>query len=774
MKFLKKIFNFIVRFRYIFLGLWGVLLVGSVIMIPFVNINYDTTEYLPESTRTAQSLQVMKDEFGLIGQASLMLENVSIKQTVNVKHHIKAIDGVSEVIWLDTFIAAIPDIDVDDIERVAQYIEDNLPTLTSVPGVDQFYKNGSSLLQIMFENKDHDTETKVAIEEIRATLKRILLPSQTFAMGGTAMSAYYTRTLTESEVFKITLYVLPIILLILIIFTSSWAEPILFLVVVGASVLVNMGTNLFLPSISFLTNSTASLLQLAISMDYAIFLLHQYTKERESGLDKIEAMKNAMSKSFLSIGSSMLTTTAGFIALMFMRYTFGLDLGIVMVKGIILSLLGTFTLMPPLIILADNLLVKTKHKPFFPKLGGLTKYIVKLRYVLPALMLLIAVPTFIAQRENNFLYGEAAMSVSPGSEPALEIKKIEDTFGKSNMLVILAPNDETINSRGTNDLEQQVMLIEELERNLRVYGPTIQAYATLDKMINFVDFIKIIAGEQLLPPWLEDLIDGFEVIDKEFIENYIPEDFKNMLESENYSRIIISINTDSESERAFEAVKIIETTVNQFEINFSKPLYLVGMTSSVLEIKEIVEVDFIFVNLLSIALVFIILLASFRSLSIPVILVLCIELSIWINMTIPFLQGSWLIFIGYIIVSSIQLGATIDYGILFTQNYLRSRETRGRSDSIRYSLDNSGHSILTSSLILTSAGYSLKFFSSVQGVAALGELIGRGAALSGFLVIFLLPQLLYLFDKTILKTTWKLKFKEDTLPKKEKEPKLIE
>ena len=348
------------------------------------------------------------------------------------------------------------------------------------------------------------------------------------------------------------------------------------------------------------------------------------------------------------------------------------------------------------------------------------------------------------------------MSVSEGSEPAQELDRIERKFSKNNMLVILAPNDEE-----TNDFNEQVKMIKSLENELQTYEAKIQAYATIDQMINFVDLIKSVAGSQILPPWLEDLLESIPAIDKDFIDEYIPEEFIAQLEGENYSRIIISLNTDSESPEAFAALNIIYTIIHRFEDSFSKPLYLVGMTGAVMEIKEVVEKDFIFINLLSIALVFIILLASFRSLSVTVLLVLCIELSIWINMAIPWIQGSSLIFIGYMIVSSIQLGATIDYGILFTQNYLKGRETLNKAEAIKYSLDNSGHSILTSSLILTAAGYSLKFFSSVQGVSALGELIGRGAALSGLLVLSLLPQLLYLFDKLIQKSTLKLEFKED-------------
>lgn len=357
---------------------------------------------------------------------------------------------------------------------------------------------------------------------------------------------YYTRTLTSSEVFKITLIAIPIILFILILFTSSWIEPFLFLIVVGVSVLVNMGTNAFLTGgISFLTNSTASLLQLAISMDYAIFLLHQYTKEREKGLEKKEAMKEAMSKSFLSIGASMLTTVAGFVALMFMRYTFGLDLGIVMVKGIVISLLTTFTLMPALILLFDKLIIKTKHRLLLPKLGGVSKFIVKSRYIIPALMLLIAVPAFMAQNNNKFKYGESAMSVSEGSDPAKELERIERKFSKNNMLVVLAPNDTE------QDYNEQENMIGSIKVKLKKYNPTIQAYATLYQMLQISELFGDLSGAISLPPWLLEIIESVPAIGRDDMLEYIPEELLGQLESENYSRIIISIATDSESDEAF-------------------------------------------------------------------------------------------------------------------------------------------------------------------------------------------------------------------------------
>lgn len=735
-KVIDKIFSFIVRFRYFLLGGWGILLAVSVFLIPNVNINYDTTAYLPSDSETIESLRIMEEEFGLKGQAILLLENVTIDEAIEHKQNLIDIQYISTIFWLDNFI------EHDMLDTINTLIPSDFPleiedALGLVPGLKTFYKDKSALMQVMFTEDDHSLKTGEAIKEIKRRLDKARV---SYALGGQAMSAFYMRELATSEVLKITLYVIPIVLLILFIFTHSWIEPLIFLLAVGVSVLINMGTNIFFPSISFITNSTGALLQLAISMDYAIFLLHQYTKERDSGMDKLEAMKSALKKSFLSISSSMLTTVAGFAALMFMRYTIGLDLSAVMIKGIIISLLATFTLLPAFVLLFDKLLQKTKHRSFFPKLGSLHKVILKLRYVIPAVALIVIVPAFIAQNSNNFVYGETAMSVSPGSEGAEHLERIEKKFGAQNMSAILAPN------KTDNDIKKQSELVKTLEDKLQQYSPVIQSYTTI-----------------------KETFDQYGFLPEAIVNSFIPEEFMDMLESENYSRIIVVLALESESEEAFAAIDII---VAETSSKFGGRAYVVGPTSAVKEIKEYVSHDYIIVEILSIVLVLVILLVSLRSLSLPVILVFTIQLSVWINMSIPFVLNDPLIFIGFIIVSAIQLGATIDYGILLTQHYLTARETMLKREAVKYALDNSGHSVLTSGLILTAAGYTLAFTSSIEGIASMGQLIGRGAALSIALVLVLLPQLLYRLDTVIRKTTAKLELK-DTLDE-ERPPSLFE
>ena len=739
---MKKISAFIVKIRYFLLAFWVVATAVSIFLIPRVKIEYDTTVYLPENTRVKQSLRVMEEEFGLTGQASVMIEDVDPVKVFVYKDKINSMPYIMEVIWIDNFIER------DVIQNIQDLFDEYDPNgnfrFGAIPGLNAFYKDRTALLQVVFTENDHSLNVGNSIELIREYLGTINKP---FALSGTAINAYQMRETTKSEVFKTALYVAPIILIILIIFTKSWLEPLVFLASVLVSVIVNMGTNIMFPSVSFLTNATASLLQLAISMDYSIFLLHAYQKEKEAGLEQKEAMATAMKKSFSSINSSMITTVAGFAAIMFMRYTIGMDLSRVMIKGILLSLIVTFTFMPSLIIATDNLLKKTQHKPFFPKIGKLTKFITKTRYVIPALLLMTVVPSYIAQTKNHFVYGDGAMAVRHDSGEMSEADRIEQKFGRNNMIVVLVPIDED----GNYKAQEKAMIKQlnsELDKANEDYRPTIQSYSTL------TDIETYISNYNDLPPAVKSFLE--EYFDPTMIEDMISENFKKQFISENYSRVIISINTETESPRAEKAVNIIETVVARQP--FADEAHIIGVSPSVKEIKEVVEKDYVFVNLLSIVLVFVVLLVNFKSAILPFILLFVIELGIFINMAIPYITGMPLIFIGFMIVSSVQLGATIDYAILFTQFYVDARKTLVKRDAIKYALDHGGHSILTSSLILTTAGYVLKFASSVTGVSAIGELIGRGAALSGVLVIFLLPMLLYIFDKAIAKTTMQSKF----------------
>ncbi|MFA5466913.1 MAG: MMPL family transporter [Candidatus Izemoplasmatales bacterium] len=705
---------------------------AALFAISLVKINYDSTEYLPDDMKTKQSLAVMEAEFGLKGQANVMIGGVdSIDEALRYKQALKDIEGVMDILWLDTFIDGEDLVDLDtSITEMGYNISE-----FDITGLNQFYRNHNVLFQVIFDESDNSEATVNAISDIRAYLSLIQEP---FAMSGSATSNYFTRTLTESESFGVIIYILPIALLILFLFTKSWLEPLLFLLVVGVSVLINMGTNFIFPSVSFLTNSTAMLLQMAIAMDYSIFILHRYRSGKDEGLSTRAALKMARRKSVIPVGSSMLTTAASFVALMFMRYTIGMDMALVMIKGILISMIAAFSLLPIFVRIFAKFLTKTEHKVFFPKFQGLWKIVFKLRYIIAAIVLVVLIPAYNAQGKNSFIYGDSAISASEGTKPYQERQSIEQIFGKSNMVVVLIPAE--------TDTERTMIdhILNDLAANN--IAASAQALSTLTDIDTYL-------GNA--PAEIQELVSGF--ISSDWIEEQIPDEMKDQLVSDNYARIIFTIATDTESEEALLAVARMRAIVPQYYPSQSS-YHIIGASSSVSEIKEIVESDLVMVNIISIGLVLIILMISLRSLILPFILVFCIEVSVWINMAIPYVSGKPIIFIGYLIVGAIQLGATIDYGILLTHNYLDARKKMEKLDALKTALQQSLHSILTSVMILAAAGYSLYFISSIEGVAVLGELIGRGGLLAGFFVLFLLPLLLYFFDKIIGKTTLKSHF----------------
>ncbi|NLZ61272.1 MAG: MMPL family transporter [Acholeplasmataceae bacterium] len=711
---------------------WIAIVIASLFAVPLVTINYDSTKYLPDDMKTKQSLAVMEAEFGLKGQANVMIGSVdSIEEALRYKDALKSIDGVMDILWLDTFIEGEQLVNLDEAILDMGF---NISEF-DITGLNQFYRNHNVLFQVIFDGADNAPTTVKAINEIREYLALIEEP---FAMSGTATATYFTRTLTESETLGVVVYILPLALLILVLFTKSWLEPLIYMFVVGVSVLVNMGTNFIFPSVSFLTNSTAMLLQMAIVMDYSIFILNRYRMSKEAGLSTRAALKEARKKSFIPVTSSMLTTVASFIALMFMRYTIGMDMALVMIKGILISMVTAFFLLPVLVRVFNRALVKTEHKIFFPEFQGIWKFVFKLRYVIVAAVLILLVPAYNAQNRNRFIYGDSAISASAGTRPYQEKEEIDRVFGKSNMVVVLVPV-------GT-EMERQ--MIDQIVADLASNGITAnsQALSTLTDINTYLGSV---------PAEIQTLVSNF--ISSDWIEEQFPQEMKDQLVSENYSRIIFSIATDTESPEALLAVSRMRAIVPQYYPNQST-YHIIGSSSSVSEIKEIVESDLVIVNAVSIGLVLLILIITLRSLILPFILVFCIEISVWINMAIPYFTGKPIIFIGYLIVSSIQLGATIDYGILLTHNYLDARKTMEKQDALKIALKDSLHSVLTSLMILAATGYSLYFISSIEGVAILGELIGRGGLLSGFFVLFFLPLLLYFFDGIIGKLTWKSHF----------------
>jgi len=502
---------------------------------------------------------------------------------------------------------------------------------------------------------------------------------------------------------------LAICLVILLITTESVMEVVLFLFNIGVAILLNLGTNIVFGEISFMTFASAAILQLAVSMDYSIFLLHRFSQEREAESDPTIAMVRAAKCTFGSIMSSGLTTLVGFLALIFMSYTIGADMGLVLAKGIVFSLVCVLLLLPALAVLFTKAIDKTKHKRFLPSLKKVQHILGgKARYVVIAVMGVVCVISYLAQSSNTFLY--SANSTGDRRQIAIN-RQIDEKFGIRNNFIVLVP-------RGNADGEFEMV-----------------------QKIKALDAVSSVQGI-------------YAFIDSSTPLEIVPENLKSEFLSEHYSRYIVEVTGSVESDKAFSTVEQIRQIVSE---SYADGAYVTGETPIVYDVRTVTEGDFSLVTILSIAFVGIIILINFRSLTIPILLLFVIESSIWINMAVPYFTGTSMVFIGYMVISSVQLGATIDYAILMTSYYREGRLTMAKREAAEYAVEKAGASIMVSALVLSAAGFVVANVFVQPAMAQLGTLIGRGALLSGFLSIFVLPQLLMLLDKVIDKTTLKTK-----------------
>jgi len=613
-----------------------------VFLIPQVTINYDNSKYLPKDIQTLRALEVMDEEFGLNGYVEIMVTDISVEQALGLYLELSAIDNI-------------------------KYIEFN-------PSTEVSYKDNSALYKVTFSSDNYDDNTKESIISIRNSLS-----DYQYYMKGESVTALEYNNILKDEIIIIIIILIPIVLLVLFLTTTSWIEPLIFIIVVLVSVVINMGTNILFSSISYMTHATSGVLQLAICMDYSVILLHSYRKYNKT-CDKSIAIKKAVKSSFIPILGSALTTFFGFVALMTMRYKIGFDIGSVLAKGTIISVISAFLLMPGLIYIFDSLLKKTEHKSLFKENKYIHNFLYKSRFVIPFIALLIIAGAFFTQKTNKFVYSETSF-VSDSEVISLSKDKIDTTFGNNNIFTILIPSNE-LAKEGVLLYEIQSLVMEE-DIELKSLSSVTIFHTKLNEE-SFSSFFSNFGLDQastnqimqlygLMKSQSED--DEFSVIDLiNFVEQttLLTNEQKQMflllskeinqgieeLSTENYNRIILTVDIESESEKTFDFVgKLNELVSKEFDDRY----YMVGESVAIYDIKEVVRKDFDRTNLLIIILVFIVILLSFKSSSIPVILILLIEGAIWVNMAVPALMNSNLLFIGYIIVSCIMLGATIDY-----------------------------------------------------------------------------------------------------------------
>ena len=653
----------------------------------FVSVNYNMVDYLPKAAQSTRALEIMKREFtASVPNTRVMVPDVTLQEALKYKEKLSAIDGVSDVLWLD---------DVVDLKTPLEMADEET--------VETYYKDGYALFTIGVRAGDEVEITDAIYEMI----------DEKGAIAGEAINTATSQKMAGTEALYAALFLVPIIIFILVISTNSWVEPLLFLTAIGVSVILNLGTNIFLGEVSFVTQSVAPILQLAVSLDYAVFLLHSFTDYRKTTHNPEEAMQLAMKKSFPAITASAATTFFGFIALMFMDFEIGSDLGLNLVKGIVLSFMSVMVFLPALTLWFYKWMDKTQHKSFIPSFDGIGRFLLKLR--IPTLIIVfgILIPSYLAQSNTSFTYGLGELPVT--SRVGSDFIKIKEAFGETTPVVLLVPK---------GDVAKETELVNELEE--------------LDYVTGVIAYVNMVSS--LIPP--------------EFLDEAITNEFY----SENYSRIVINTNKGTEGDIPFSIVEIVQETAAKYYGNNTLSL---GESVTLYDIKTTVTNDNLIVNVLTISTIALVLLVTFKSISFPVILLLTIQSSVWINLSIPYFTNSSLVFVGYLIVSTVQLAATVDYAILLTEEYQQHRKEMPALESIMKTLDKKTFSISISAAILSSVGFILWVTSSNPIVSSIGLLLGRGALLAFVMVVLLLPALLVVFDKLIKKTTYQAKFYEE-------------
>lgn len=881
---MKKISELIVKARYFLLGVFVLLIVASCVMMQHVNINYNLMQYLDKDSTSTVALEKMEDEFGSVGQCQVLVGNVSFEDATKIKDKIESIDGVASVIFASS---------ETDTEYYKQDTHD-------------------ALYKVFLTTGNFDTASYQTLDKIRDELNEYTISLN----GGSVESEFLTNSLERDMVIIIAI-VIAVVFVILMLASSSFIEPILFLLIAGGAILINMGTNMLLNAIpyignamSFITKSIAAVMQLALSMDYAIVLLHAYKEEKANYNDNKQAMVAALRKAFAPVSASSITTIAGLVALMFMSFSIGFDVGLVLAKGILISLLSVFLFMPGMLLLFDKLLIKTAHRPIDQiiaekikvhhlnrkaagkKIHTMAKFQQKTRIIVPILAAIIFVVGAVFNFNSSYSFTLQA-STDPNSTINVDEQKITDEFGTQNTLVVLI--DKTDKTRAEVQAEEEAIIkwldeyryhdqqVINSKQGYTTYGIT-YADVTADELANaysinptivgsvyqamnveksnihdVLQFIKthnyvIVAMDgvqakmnssysDLVKAGVFDATTGavnettvnqmkaycdacetgmfdlndatvkakyiqYKTILNEFNQTslmatypFITKDTAILLlngadtipnykviqavaarniaslygqglqpvcnqkyeaiaaaaanfESENYIRIIFNFDMPTSSEDSFMAINEISDYIYG-EYDNTK---LVSETFVYSQIKDVFNQDIVTVNIISFVAILLIIAITFKSAFTPILLTLLIQGAIWVTMGLSTMLGSDIFFICYMVVMCVQMGATIDYGILLTNNYINNRKKYGPLDAMSSALLSSISTILTSGLILVLATLIIGLVSKVSIVADLGLLLSRGCLISILMIVFVLPQCLMICDKIMEKTSIKIKF----------------
>lgn len=749
---MEKIATFIVDKRNLFFLLYAFALIFSIVATGWVKVENDITTYLPEDTETRQGLTVMNDNFVTYGTARVMVSNVTYETAENICSDLESIDGVTSVDFDDT---------------------------------TDHYKSASALFSVTFDGTTTDDISVHALHTIRDMLAGYDIYIDTEVGVDTSADL-------QSEMSVILVLAAIVIVLVLTLTSRSYAEVPVLIMTFGAAALLNMGTNFLCGTISFISNSVTVILQLALAIDYAIILCHRFSDEHETK-DTREACIAALSKAIPEISSSSLTTISGLGALAFMHFGIGRDMATVLIKAILFSLLSVFTLMPGLLMLFSKKIDATRHKNLIPKITFLGKFDVATRFIVPPIFAVVVVVTAVLANKCPYCYSYTDLVTAKQSESQIAHQKIKNTFGVNNMVAVIVP---------TGDYDSERQLLKDLDSCAEVKST--QGLANIDAMDGYKladaltprqmselagldyevaealyaayavdqnEYGKLISG---LGDYKVPLFDMFMFLQREMKDGNITLDgdiqetlddlFEQLnkaqlqLQSDKYSRLVVYLNLPEESD---ETLAFLDTMHAMIAKYYSSDTYIVGNSTNVKDLSSSFGEDNMLISVLSALFVVIILLFTFKSAGLPVLLIVVIQGSIWINFSVPTIQHESLYFLGYLIVNSIQMGANIDYAIVISSHYSDLKKEMRPKEAIIAALNEAFPTIFTSGTILAVAGALIGVMTTNPVIAAIGTCLGRGTVISIVLVMAVLPQILLIGDTIVERTSFDVKVPVD-------------
>jgi predicted RND superfamily exporter protein len=749
---MEKIATFIVDKRNLFFLLYAFALIFSIVATGWVKVENDITTYLPEDTETRQGLTVMNDNFVTYGTARVMVSNVTYETAENICSDLESIDGVTSVDFDDT---------------------------------TDHYKSASALFSVTF---DGTTTDDISVHALH-TIRDMLAGYDTYIDTEVGVD---TSADLQSEMSVILVLAAIVIVLVLTLTSRSYAEVPVLIMTFGAAALLNMGTNFLCGTISFISNSVTVILQLALAIDYAIILCHRFSDEHETK-DTREACIAALSKAIPEISSSSLTTISGLGALAFMHFGIGRDMATVLIKAILFSLLSVFTLMPGLLMLFSKKIDATRHKNLIPKITFLGKFDVATRFIVPPIFAVVVVVTAVLANKCPYCYSYTDLVTAKQSESQIAHQKIKNTFGVNNMVAVIVP---------TGDYDSERQLLKDLDSCAEVKST--QGLANIDAMdgykladaltprqmselagldyevaealyaayaVNQNEYGKLISG---LGDYKVPLFDMFMFLQREMKDGNITLDgdiqetlddlFEQLnkaqlqLQSDKYSRLVVYLNLPEESD---ETLAFLDTMHAMIAKYYSSDTYIVGNSTNVKDLSSSFGEDNMLISVLSALFVVIILLFTFKSAGLPVLLIVVIQGSIWINFSVPTIQHESLYFLGYLIVNSIQMGANIDYAIVISSHYSDLKKEMRPKEAIIAALNEAFPTIFTSGTILAVAGALIGVMTTNPVIAAIGTCLGRGTVISIVLVMAVLPQILLIGDTIVERTSFDVKVPVD-------------